>query len=227
MVKKKGFKKELEDLAKILSGEFQLRMNQEKVERLKIKAIEKQKNDRRKKIVKGEEVLKKEDPSERKVVQNIKLYKWEAPIRFEIPFNIKTFFIIVAVCLIFILFLAILGHYALMVAIIALLFFIYAAGTTEPVNVTHVVTARGIETMGTLYEWFMLDEFYFTIKGGQTLLTVTTKLRVPSCLMMLVSEKDRAPLFILLQDKLLYKDIKKQSRLDVLNYGNYIPLEKI
>jgi hypothetical protein len=34
-------------------------------------------------------------------------------------------------------------------------------------------------------------------------------------------------IFVLLQDKLLYKDIRKQGKLEKLNFGEYIPLEKV
>jgi hypothetical protein len=224
---KKGLSGELGDLAKILTGEMKLRMKEEKVEVLKKKAIERQKDIRREKIVTGEEVMEKDDPTEKKVVQNIKLYEWEAPIRFKMPFDARTYLITVGACLVFIVFLAVLGHYGLMASIVALLFFVYVAGTIEPVSVKHRITTRGIDTLGKLYEWFMLESFWFTRKDGQELLVVETKLRAPTRLMLLISEKDRSALFVLLQDKLLYREIKKQGRVEKMSFGEYIPLEKI
>ena len=50
---------------------------------------------------------------------------------------------------------------------IALVFFIYVAGATEPITTTHRITARGIETFDRLYEWFLMDNFYFTKKNNQ------------------------------------------------------------
>jgi hypothetical protein len=224
---KKGLSSELGDLAKVLTGEMKLRMKEEELAKVKKKAVERQKEIRRERIVKGEEEIVKDDPERRKVVQNIKLFTWKAPTRLKMPFNVRTYMLTVGACLVFIVFLAVLGHYGLMAAIIALLFFIYVAGTTEPVTVSHTITSRGIDSLGKLYEWFMLNDFWFTEKEGQTLLIVGTKLRMPGELMMLIDRKDRAAIFVLLQDKLLYREIRKQGRVQKMSFGEYIPLEKV
>jgi hypothetical protein len=224
---KKGLSSELGDLAKILTGEMKLRMKEEELAKVKKKAVERQKEIRRERIVKGEEEIVKDDPTERKVVQNIKLFTWEAPIRLKMPFDVRTYMLTVGACLVFIVFLAVLGHYGLMAAIIALLFFMYVAGTTEPAIVSHTITSRGIDSLGKLYEWFMLNDFWFTEKDGQTMLIVGTKLRMPGELMMLIDKKDRSAIFVLLQDKLLYREIKKQGRIQKMSFGEYIPLEKV
>lgn len=223
--KEKGIKSEFAELAKVLSGELDLRKKQEEAEKLKDLAIEKHKSLIREGIEDGESEIVSGVP--KKVVQKIDLFEWEAPIRTSFNFEMRTFMGIVALSLVWILFLAILGHYMLMLAVIALLFFIYVAGTTEPIKVKHKVTTRGIETTDRLYEWFMLDSFYFTKKNSQELLIVNTKLRVPDKLIMLIDPKDRAAIFVLLQELLLYKDIKKQGRLSSITYGEYIPLEKV
>jgi hypothetical protein len=44
---------------------------------------------------------------------------------------------------------------------------------------------------------------------------------------MLLDEEDRLPIFLLLQEYVLYKDVKKQSRLEKMNLGEYIPLEEV
>jgi hypothetical protein len=235
--KKSRVKGELSDLAKILSGEMALREKEEKMKEMKEKAIKKQKSRTRKKIKKGEleldpveyekEITEDKSKDDKKVVQNIELYSWEAPIRTTALFDMRIFMGIVAVSLAFILYLSILGHYGLMAVIIALLFFVYVAGTTEPVEVEHSVTTKGIDSLGKLYEWYMLDEFFFSQKNGEYMMVVETKLRAPSSLIMLLDEEEMAALFVLLQDKLLYKDIRKQSRFHKMTYGEYIPLEEI
>ena len=221
---------ELNDLAKVLSGEMNLRMKKEELEKVKKEAVENQKNIRRTKVVKGKVQLVeqgKDDVPVEKVVQRIKLFEWEAPIRYSFVFDARYFLIIVGISLLFILFLAILGHYGLMASIIALLFFIYVAGTVEPMNVTHAITARGIDTLERLYEWFMLDDFWFSEKNEQQMLIVRTKLRIPAKIIMLLDEKERTAIFVLLQDKLLYRDLRKQSKLEKLTYGDYVPLEEV
>ena len=112
-------------------------------------------------------------------------------------------------------------------AIIALLFLIYVLGTTKPQKVTHQITARGIDTGNKLYEWYIMKSFYFTKKQDQLFLIVDTKLNLPGALLFLLSEKDKDAIFVLLQEKLLYKDIRKQGWLEKLNFGEYIPLERV
>lgn len=225
--KKIDVNKEINDLAKIVSGEMSLRKKEESLKKAKEQAVEDQKNKRRKSIKEGSVKLEEDPIEDKKVVQNIKLYEWTAPDRYQFNFNSKLFLIIVAISLVFILLLAILGHYWLMAALIALLFFVYVSGTTEPLNVTHKITARGIDTGGKLYEWFMLKDFYFTNRNSQNLLIVNTNLNYPGALILLLDDKERNTLFVLLQEKILYSDIRKQNKLDKINLGEYIPLEEL
>lgn len=221
--------KELNDLVKIVTGEMALEKRNQEIKKAKKQAVENEKNKRRKTIVEKHVKLEK-DPladQEKKVVQNIKLFEWEAQDRYEFAFNTKSFLVVVAVSLVLILFLAILGHYFLMGAVIALLFLIYVLGTTKPKKVKHQITARGIDTGGRLYEWYLLKDFYFTKKGDQVFLIISTKLNIPAALTFLVGEKDKDAIFVLLQDKLLYKDIRNQGRISKISVGEYIPLEKV
>jgi hypothetical protein len=114
-----------------------------------------------------------------------------------------------------------------MAALISLLFFIYVVFSTKPNMIKNRITARGVEYDDKLYEWFMLDSFYFTKKKEQNFLIVNTKLSFPSTLIMLLDEKDRLPIFLLLQEYVLYKDIRKQGRLEKMSFGEYLPLEKV
>lgn len=224
--KKTGMAGELTDLAKVLSGEAALREEKEIIEDKKKKNARR----RRKKLVEaieGSDVELEEASETPKVIQNIKLFQWKAPIRTKVVFEKKSFFAFVLATLLFIVFLAILQKYLLMLAIVSLLFFIYVAGTTDPEVVTHQIRARGIEAFDRFYDWFMLDEFWFTNKNGQDILMIDTKLRYPSRLIMLIETKDRGALFMLLQDKLLYRDIKSQNSLDKATHGDYIPLDDV
>ena len=218
---------EFKDILNILSGEMQLREKEEKIKKLKEEAISQQKTKKRVLVASKELILEDSDVPTKKVVQNLKLFEWEAPDRYEFNFESKSFWVILSISLLFVLFLAILQQYYLMAAIIALLFFVYVSGTNKPLKVTHKITARGIDTGGRLYEWFMLNNFWFSIKNGQYLLIVETKLRYPRALIMLLDQADKDALFVLLQEKVLYKDIRKQGKIDTLTYGQYIPFEEI
>lgn len=223
----KKIKDEFEDILDILSGEMQLREKEEKISKMKEEAKNKQRAEYRKKVAEKDIILEESDIPTKKVVQNIKLFEWEAPDRYKFNFNTKTFWTILAFSLLFVLFLAILEQYYLMASIIALLFFVYVSGTNKPIKVKHRITARGVDTGGKLYEWFMLDNFWFSIKNGQYFLIVETRLRYPKALILLLEKVDKDALFVLLQERVLYKDIRKQGRVDILTYGNYIPFEEI
>jgi len=231
---------EIEKIAKALSGEEALREKNENAQKAKDRLEEKKRLAFQKKVLSGELKLKKEeagstsspidentDEREEKIVQNIKLYTWTAPIRVQFPYNKRTFVAIVAMSMFFMLYLALLGNYGLMLSIIALLFLIYVAGTTAPIDVQHTITARGIDTMDKLYEWFMLDGFWFAYKNGEYVMIVETKLRVPSKLIMIVGESEKEALFVLLRDKLLYTEIRRQSVFHKSIYGEYLTLESM
>jgi hypothetical protein len=220
-------KNEFEKLLDIVSGEKSLREKEEKIKKAKIEAKKAQKQKRREEIINEEVKLEEDDVPTKKVVQNIKLFEWTAPDRTPVKFEKKSFLMVIVMTLLFSLYLAIMKHYLLMVAIMSVLFLLYVAGTTKPVKIKHKITARGIDTGGKLYEWYMLKSFYFTKKEEQILLLVETKLNFPGVLTLLVSDKDKDVIFVLLQDKLLYKDIRKWKWLDKLSYGEYIPLEKV
>ena len=229
----KLFSKEIKGLMEVLSGEKELRQKEEEIDKLKNLAIKQQKEIRRNKVINKEAVLLKDsgtstpEDTNKKVVQSIKLYSWEAPVRFKLPFNEKTYFIILGLSLLFTVYLAVVAQYGLMASVIALMFFVYIAGTTPSYKVTHHITARGIDSMGKLYEWFMLESFWFTKKDDEYLLIVDTKLRTPARLLLFLKQEEIKVLFILLQDKLVYKDIRRQSWLEKQTYGVYIPLDKI
>lgn len=226
-MKKNKLQNEFTEIASILSGEMELRKKQEEIEKLKKKAIEDKKADKRVKVASKELILEDSDIPTKKVVQNIKLFEWEAPDRAEFSLENKTYWIILVISLLFTIYLAILGQYFLMAAIIALLFFVYVIATNKPSTVVHKITARGIDTGGRLYEWFMLDNFWFSMKDGQYLLIVETKLRLPKALIILLDQADKDAIFVLLQEKVLYKDIRKQNWVDRMSYGDYIPFEEI
>ena len=201
---------EINKIVDLITGEKVLRDRENREKEEKKKAVELEKDRRRKDIVKGRTKLEEETEEKKEVVQNIKLFSWKAPDRYEFKYESKSFLIIVVLSLLFILFLAILGQYFMMAAIIAMLFFVYVAGTTKPIIVEHKVTAKGIDTGGKLYEWYMLDSFYFTRRKDVVSLLVDTKLNFPGMLILLIDEKDKDALFVLLQERLLYKILENK-----------------
>lgn len=225
--KQKTIDTELSKIAKIISGEKALKKREEKLQKMKKEAIEDQKNQKRKQVIEKEVKLEEDKSQPKKVVQNIKLFEWEAPDRYEYTFDDKSFILVIAISLVLILFLAILQKFYLMAALISLLFFIYVVFSTKPMTVKHKITARGVDYNDKLYEWYMLDSFYFTKRKEQNFLIIETKLRFPGTLILLLDEKDRLPIFLLLQEYVLYKDIRKQGKIQKMSFGEYIPLEEV
>ncbi len=220
-------KDSLKKLADFLTGEKALREKEEELKKAKKKAIKDEKDKRRKKIIEGEVQLEEDPVQKKEVVQNIKLFEWSAPERYQIKLNSKGFLIILALSLAFIALLAVLGKYFLIAAIVSMLFVVYAAATTKPLVVKHKITKRGIDTIGKLYEWYMLESFYITKKEDTYTIIVNTKLNFPKVLIMLAKKKDKDAIFVILQKHLLYQDIRKQNKIDIISYGEYIPLEKV
>lgn len=228
MVKSK--KDNIKNLYEIISGEKKLQEREELLRKAKKEAITAQKNKRREEIINKDVELEKDPVQNKKIVQNIKLFEWEGPDRYQVKFKNKNFLVLVVLCLLLILLLAILQHYYMMGSVIAILFLIYVSGTTKAEIIKTKITARGIESYGKLFEWYMLESFYFAKKetfDGYYSLIVNTKLNIPKVLFLIVPEKEKDAIFVLLQDKLLYDDIRKQGRIDKITFGEYIPLEKV
>lgn len=220
-------KNEFSDILKIISGEISLREREEQIQKLKEEVKENKKIERRVKIAKKELILEEGDVETKNVVQNIKLFEWEAPERMVLKIENKQFLIILGACMVLVLYFAILGNYYLMASLIALLFFLYVASTNKPLTMKYKITTRGVDTGGKLYEWFMLNDFWFSKKDDQLFLNINTKLRFPKGLILLLNEEDKDPLFVLLQEKVLYRDVRKQGWFDKIMYGKYIPFEEV
>lgn len=220
-------KDEFSDILKIISGEVSLREREETIQKLKEEAKEKKKTERRVKVAEKELVLEESDVPTKKVVQNIKLFEWDAPERILLKIETKQFMIILVACMVLVLYFAILGNYYLMACVISLLFFLYAASNNKPLNVKHRITTRGIDTGNKLYEWFMLNDFWFSKKDDQLFLNIGTRLRFPKGLILLLNEEDKDAIFVLLQEKVLYRDVRKQGWLDKIMNGKYISFEEV
>jgi hypothetical protein len=217
----------VEQLGVYVSDQVKQREYQAKLKELKEKAIAKQKTSIQKAVADGRMVLTADDV--KPVVQKISLFKWDAPIRKKYVFSKKGYLLTLALTMLFMLYLSILGHYLLMAVLASILLLIYLGGVFDPVVVTHNITTRGIETNGDFFLWESLTDFYFTELDGQYFLIVDTSIVAIPRLIFLIKSEEKEPIFILLQDKLLYRDFmnKKLPLGDRLSFGQYIPIEDI
>lgn len=159
---------------------------------------------------------------QKKVEQREILLSWSAPDRHFVELNRRTYFMILACVVAFSLILVLVGQYYLMAAIGAVMFLVYVLGTVPPGNVTHTITNKGVETAGEKYEWSNLVDFWYSKRDDQMFLNVGTDLRFPGRLLMLVGEKDVKKVYDVLQDHLIYRDIRKQSRLGGIIDGEWV-----
>lgn len=70
--------------------------------------------------------------------------------------------------------------------LLALMFVSYVLATAEPEIVEHSISTNGFTSMGHFYKWEELLSFWFGEKWGQSILTVSFKLRPFSRLIILV-----------------------------------------
>ncbi len=157
-----------------------------------------------------------------KPIQRVILYKWVAPMRHFKKMDMKKYWTVLAVVLVLFVLLAILGQFYFMAAIASVMFLLYVIGTVPPVNVEHVITSIGIETLQNEYKWELLKDYFFSKRDDQFILNIDTSMKYPARLLMLVNPKDVEALYRLLSTRLVYLDMRKQSKTGKLIDGEWV-----
>ncbi len=152
------------------------------------------------------------------------LYKWSAPDR--IAYNKDTlkmmglgsFLFLIALYLLWV------GQPLLAITVVALFFLYYAVYSIPPIKVTHSIESVGIRSMGVLYPWDNLRQFWFAEREGNIVLYVDTTLALPARLFLIANDKEEAAeILVYLAGFIPYKPlIKKQTWLDKNFNGRYI-----
>lgn len=150
------------------------------------------------------------------------LYEWSSDQRAFRRLKKRQYLIVLASVVIFMVVLAILGHYWLMAALAALMFLLYAVGTVPPVKVTHVITNHGIETNNMKYEWEKLTSYWFGKREDQKYLNIETNISFPGRLIMLVDDEQLMKVHEVLMNRLIYSDMRGQSRFSSFLEGSWI-----
>jgi len=116
--------------------------------------------------------------------------KWQAPSRPFKKMNPKFYstvgILVVAVCLV----LLVAGQFALIAAVLAILFVTYVLSNVSPEKIHHEITNRGVSFAGKVYLWDELKGFGFKHKDGYTLLLINTKTAFPGQLIMILEKID-------------------------------------
>lgn len=150
------------------------------------------------------------------------LYKWTSDQRAFRRLKKRQYLTVLASVVIFMVVLAILGHYWFIAALAALMFLLYAVGTVPPVKVTHVITNHGIETNDMKYGWEKVRLYWFGKRNDQKYLNIETSISFPGRLIMLVDDEQLVNIHKILENRLEYSDLRGQSWLSVLLDGKWI-----
>lgn len=71
----------------------------------------------------------------------------------------------------------------------AIVFVIFVLGRTEPVEVEHVITNKGVITGGRKYDWEGMRSFWFSDKWGREVVHLLTRQQITGQIMMVLPEK--------------------------------------
>ena len=178
------------------------------------------------KQVKG--VVEKPVPlKEKQIIPSKTLYSWIAPSRVFIQRNRAWFLTVSFFALIFILLFAFLQDMMMIVVVCMMVLILFLLASVKPGEVEHKITNKGIKSIEQMFKWSELKEFWVTEKSGHKLLFVTTNLRFPAKLVMLLAEHEEQKVVSLIGDYLPYKDYpEKEGWLTKLSDGKMIKPEK-
>lgn len=151
------------------------------------------------------------------------LYKWKSPQRIFIKRDKAWFLKVTIIALLLILLAAFLQDFVVIVVIAVFVLLYFLLATIPPSEVEHEITSRGIRSMGTLYTYNHLHEFWVSERLGQKIVFVKTDMPVPSKLMLLVRRSDERTVVEKLGAFLDYRRFeKKQGWLSKATDGTYI-----
>lgn len=142
------------------------------------------------------------------------LLEWESPLR---PFkrrDTKYFLNLVLIILVLAVILVFVQEFLLIGVLLALLFVSYVLGTVEPEKLAHKITNQGITTGNRSYLWSELEDFWYVEKYGSDILNVSTKVRFPARLMILVPFIDRDKVKKILLEYIPFREEAPRSWMD-------------
>lgn len=100
------------------------------------------------------------------------LLSWTAPSRLFKKRDKEYFTNIGAIVFLLIVILVFAREFLLIAAVVSIVFLIYVLSTVPPEEVEHRITTLGVESVGRVYRWEELAEFWFDTQWGQTMLQI-------------------------------------------------------
>lgn len=204
----------------------------------KISQLEKEIDEAKKEKDKKGKKKEKEVEAEKKEVKMVKkkkegfvptktLVKWKAFSRVFVKRDKAWFLKVAIVGLLFILIAAFLQDFLVILVISVLVLIVFLLGSVPPDEVKHKITNKGIRSIGKLYKWEDMEEFWVAIKNNQRILYIKTNVRTTPKLVLLIPRRLERKIVKLVGQRLDYKDIgKKQGWLSKISDGEYVPAKK-
>jgi hypothetical protein len=168
-------------------------------------------------IAELENKLDNKEKKEEELVPTEIYASWSAPSRVFVARDRAWFLKNAAVFLVIILLLAFLQEIVLIVVLVALLALIYVLSTVPPELATHEISNKGIKSFDKTYYWKNLKEFWLTNKQGFSVLNVTTDLRFPGRLVMIVDPSDEKNITEILLKRIPYMELPENKGQDWLS----------
>lgn len=169
-------------------------------------------------------------PKER-VQENLKyevLMSWKSPMRLFRKRPKEDYIRVIFIALCAITFFFIVRQYMLIAVSVALVFLTFVMWSVPPELVEHKITTRGVYSIDKMYEFNILNKYWFSYVSGIYLLNIETELRLPARLILLIGDKENVDkVHTILRDLLPYKIISKQNVVEKKMDGIFIPLSDI
>ena len=190
---------------------------EEKITELKkqIKELEKQVEETKKgttkskKKTKNEKTLSSEGKS--KFTPLKEYFKWQAPSRTFVKRDKPWFLKVAILALLLILFFAFLQDFIVILVVCVIVLITFLLASIPPDTVTHHITNKGIKSIGTKYKWKELKEFWVAEKQNTKIVYISTKLKYPPRLIMLISKKDEEQVVRYIGQYLEYKEYDEKQ----------------
>ena len=133
-----------------------------------------------------------------------------------------------------IFFLAVIGEYILIVAILSFMFLWFIQAIVPPEQTTHKINQFGIKTFGKLYKWKDIQHFWFSKKNGiyylhLEIINKTEKdTYIPSRLSLLLENNEMDEIFWILVNEIDYGDVNEVGFNFITQYinGDYIEISE-
>lgn len=166
---------------------------------------------------------KKEAPKEIKTV-----LVWKSPSR---PFRKagREMFTTIGAMVFLVALILLFAKEILLIGVILAMFFVYyVLNTVPPEDVEHRIMTNGVESAGHAYTFDELRDFWFVEKYGHKVLCISTKLKFPGRLIILLSGESEAKIKELLLRDLTFREKPVKTWMDNASdwLGRHVRLEK-